>query len=230
MITTAMILAAGLGKRMRPLTIHMPKPLIPVAGKTMLSRVFNHLDEANISKRVVNTHYLASHIAQAVPLGTLISHEEILLDTGGGIKNALPLLGENVFFVLNGDSVWTKSETLQIIGNLWDDSKMDALLLLIKRENAHGYQGNGDFFMETTGKLSRCGKAPDAPYVYGGVHLLHPRLFENSPSGPFSLNLIWDKALEKNRLFGVLHDGQWFHIDTPEALKRYEPLVANLEN
>jgi MurNAc alpha-1-phosphate uridylyltransferase len=229
-ITTAMILAAGLGTRMRPLTNHVPKPLVPVAGKTMLSRVFTHLREAKISKIVVNTHYLPSHIAEAVPAGTLISHEDILLDTGGGVKNALPLLGEEPFFVLNGDSVWTGSETLQKMSRLWDESKMDALLLLIKRENAHGYQGKGDFFMEATGQLSRCGEAPGAPYVYGGVHILHLRLFEQSPSGSFSLNLTWNKALEKGRLFGVPHEGEWFHIDTPDALKQYEPQVATLES
>ena len=230
MITTAMVLTAGLGKRMRPLTTHKPKPLISVAGKTMLSRVFSHLQEAHLSKIVVNTHYLASQITEAVPAGTLISHEELLLETGGGVKNALSLLGQEAFFVLNGDSVWTGSETLQKMNHLWNDSKMDALLLLIEKENAYGYQGKGDFFREPTGQLSRCGEAPEAPYVYGGVHILHPRLFENSPSGPFSLNLIWDKALEEDRLFGVPHNGQWFHIDTPEALKQYEPLIVSLEN
>ena len=135
----------------------------------------------------------------------------------------------SAFFVLNGDSVWTGSETLPKMSQFWDDSKMDALLLLTKRENAHGYQGKGDFFREATGQLSRCGAAPSAPYVFGGVHILHPRLLKNSPSGPFSLNLTWDKALEKGRLFGIPHEGEWFHIDTPDALKQYEPLVANLE-
>lgn len=222
----AMILAAGLGLRMRPLTDTLPKPLISVAGKTMLERTFEHLNTAGISKIVVNTHYLASLIEQAVPSETLVSHEDILLETGGGIKKALPLLGNGPFFTLNGDSVWTGSESLKEMGKLWDASKMEALLLLIPREKAHGYEGKGDFFLSNEGRLSRRGDAPEAPYVYGGVQLTSSHMFENSPEGSFSLNFLWDKALQKGRLFGCIHKGDWFHISTPQDLARYEPLVG----
>ncbi len=222
----AMILAAGLGLRMRPLTNTLPKPLIPVAGKTMLERTFDHLHEVEVSKIVVNTHYLASFIKKAVPSGTLISHEEILLETGGGIKKALPLLGNTPFFTLNGDSVWTGSESLKEMEKVWDTSLMNALLLLIPREKAHGYEGKGDFFMSEEGCLSRRDEASEAPYVYGGVQLTSPHLFENSPEGAFSINILWDKALEKGRLFGCIHQGEWFHISTPQDLARYEPMVA----
>ena len=143
----AMILCAGLGKRMRPLTDTLPKPLIPVAGKTMLARAFEHLHAVGISDIVANTHYLASLIEKAVPFGTRISHEPILLETGGGVKKALPLLGEGAFFTLNGDSVWTGSESLTQMDRLWEEDKMDALLLLIPRDKAHGYSGAGDFFL-----------------------------------------------------------------------------------
>jgi len=225
----AMILAAGLGLRMRPLTNNLPKPLIPVAGKTMLQRAFDHLHEVGISKIVVNTHYLAELIEKAVLEGTLISHEDVLLETGGGIKKALPLLGEEAFFTLNGDSIWTGSESLREMDLQWDDGKMDALLLLVPREKAHGYEGKGDFFLSPEGSLSRRGDAFEAPYVYGGIQLAHPRLFHNSPEGAFSLNVLWDKALQKGRLFGYVHQGEWFHIGTPEELQRYEPLVSQLE-
>lgn len=220
-----MILAAGLGLRMRPLTNTLPKPLIPVAGKTMLDRAFAHLHAVEISKIVVNTHYLAPLIEKAVPSGTLLSHEETLLETGGGIKKALPLLGNNPFFTLNGDSVWTGSESLKEMEQFWDASKMDALLLLIPREKAHGYQGKGDFFMSEEGRLTRCGTVPEVPYVYGGAQLTSPYLFEDSPEGAFSLNVLWDKALQKERLFGCVHKGDWFHISTPQDLDRYEPMV-----
>lgn len=225
MNTSAMILAAGLGLRMRPLTNTQPKPLISVAGKTMLARAFDHLHTAGISKIVVNTHYLAPLIEKAVPSETLISHEEILLETGGGIKKALPLLGEGPFFTLNGDSVWTGSESLKEMGKRWEASTMDALLLLIPREKAHGYEGRGDFFLSKEGRLSRQGDAPEAPYVYGGVQLTSSHMFEDSPEGSFSLNLLWDQALQKGRLFGYIHRGDWFHISTPQDLVRYEPMV-----
>ncbi len=222
----AMILCAGLGTRMRPLTDTLPKPLIPVAGKTMLARAFEHLHAVGISNIVVNTHYLAPLIKKAVPSETLISYEDVLYDTGGGIKKALPLLGEGAFFTLNGDSVWTGSESLTAMDQLWDEDKMDALLLLIPRKKAHGYSGAGDFFLSPENKLSRRETALEAPYVYGGIQLISPHLFEDFPIEPFSLNVIWDQALQKGRLFGYVHQGEWFHISTPEDLKQYEPMVG----
>jgi len=233
MTKTAMILAAGLGQRMRPLTNTLPKPLIPVAGKSMLERTFEHLKESGISKVVVNTHYLAPLIEAVIKNHypeTLISHEEILLETGGGIKKALPLLGEDAFFTLNGDSVWSHSQSLHVMKKVWDESKMDALLLLIPREKAHGYEGRGDFFMSPEGRLTRLGQAPSAPYAYIGVQIIHPHLFTTAPEGSFSLNILWNEALQKGRLYGLAHQGEWFHISTPEDLQKYEPMVAKIED
>lgn len=229
MIKSAMILAAGLGKRMRPLTNTLPKPLIPVAGKSMLDRAFEHLAKTNVSNIVLNTHYLAPLIIEKINTfypRTLISHEEIRLETGGGIKKALPLLGNNPFFVLNGDSIWTGPESLTSMEKSWDEEKMDALLLLTPREKAHGYEGRGDFFMNPQGHLCRPERGVLAPYVYIGVQLVNPQLFQQAPHGPFSLNLLWDQALEKERVYGHIHKGEWFHMSTPQDLEKYEPIIA----
>lgn len=230
---TAMILAAGLGMRMRPLTNTCPKPLLVVAGKTMLERCFDHVKDAQISKIVVNSHYLAPLIEQAVRAlipAAQISYEEERLETGGGVKKALPLLGKKPFFVLNGDSVWTGSESLYAMNSIWMDDKMDALLLLVPREKAFGYGGKGDFFLKEDGSLTRRGHASSAPFVYSGIQLLNPRLFQKAPSGPFSINLMWDQALQEKRLYGLMHQGDWFHIGTPEDLKTYDPLIREKES
>ncbi|MBA3813599.1 MAG: nucleotidyltransferase family protein [Alphaproteobacteria bacterium] len=224
-----MILAAGLGTRMRPLTDKLPKPLISVAGKSMLERAFDHLRMAKLSRIVVNTHYLAPLItkrAKEIYPQTLISHEDILLETGGGIKKALPLLGNDPFFVLNGDSIWTGTTSLTEMEKSWSDTRMDALLLLVPLENAHGYEGVGDFFMDAQGRLCRPKRGQSAPYVYIGAQLLSPQLFQNSPYGAFSINLLWDRASENGRLYGHVHGGEWFHISTPQDLERYEPRVV----
>lgn len=230
MVKSAMILAAGLGQRMRPITNTLPKPLIPVAGRSMLDRAFDHLQMAKISNVVVNTHYLAplieKHIKTFYPQ-TLISHEEILLETGGGIKKALPLLDHNPFFVLNGDSIWTESESLIDMEKMWREEQMDALLLLLPREKAHGYEGAGDFHIDPDGRLSRPKAGGNALYVYIGVQLLRPHLFQDAPIGSFSMNLLWDKALENGRLYGHIHTGDWFHISTPQDIDRYEPMIAS---
>lgn len=228
MIKSAMILAAGLGQRMRPLTNTLPKPLIPVAGKSMLERTFEHLKTAKVSNIVVNAHYLAPLIVERVQTlypETAISHEDILLETGGGIKKALPLLGPDPFFSLNGDSIWSGPESLTDMGKKWDKQKMDARLLLISREKANGYEGLGDFFMDSQGRLSRPTKGENAPYVYIGVQLLTAQLFQDAPHGPFSINLLWDEALAKGRLYGHIHRGDWFHISTPQDLEKYEPMI-----
>jgi len=232
MIKSAMILAAGLGLRMRPLTNYLPKPLISVAGKSMLERAFNHLKSIGVSKIVVNTHHLAPLVEQKVKeldSTILISHEEILLETGGGIKKALPWLGNEAFFILNGDNVWSHPESLTHMEKVWDEAKMDALLLLIPHEKAHGYEGKGDFLMSKEGRLSRLNQTSLIPFVYIGVQLASPRLFQHAPEGPFSLNLLWDRAIQDGRLFGYIHQGECFHISTPADLQKYEPIVANLE-
>lgn len=231
MVKSAIILSAGLGLRMRPLTNTLPKPLISVAGKSMLERAFEHLKKIKISNIVVNTHYLAPLVIEKVKSfypHALISHEDILLETGGGINKALPMLGEEPFFVLNGDSIWSGTESLTGMKKKWGDNQIDALLLLIPREKAHGYEGLGDFFMSDEGRLSRPRKGEYAPFVYIGVQLIHPRIFEQAPSCPFSMNLLWDKALEKDRLYGYIHGGEWFHMSTPQDLMKYEDKIRAL--
>lgn len=231
MIKNAMILAAGLGTRMRPLTDTLPKPLIMVGGKSMLERAFEHLKAAKVSRIVVNTHYLTPLLVDWVKAfypQTLMSHEETLLETGGGIKKALPLLGNAPFFVLNGDSIWTGTTSLLCMGKKWDEEKMDTLLLLIPREKAHGYEGRGDFHMDLQGRLCRPQKGEFAPYVYIGVQLLNPQLFQNSPDGAFSINLLWDRILKKGRLYGYVHEGEWFHMSTPQDITKYEPMIETV--
>jgi MurNAc alpha-1-phosphate uridylyltransferase len=225
-ISHAMILAAGLGLRMRPLTFERPKPLLPVAGRTMLDRVLDHLDEAGVGKRVVNTHWLGEAIHRHLDGRSDIafSDEPDLLETGGGVFKALPLLGEGPFFVCNADIVWTNgpNSALKRLAAAWDDSRMDALLLLARTANAFGYEGPGDFFLDTEGRARRRREKQVAPAVFSGVQILHPRLFEGCEAGKFSLNRLYDKAEGDGRLFGVLHDGGWFHIGTPDALEGAE--------
>ena len=230
MTKSAMILAAGLGQRMRPITNTLPKPLISVAGKSMLDRTFEHLKTIGVANIIVNTHYLAPLIVEQVKAlhpQTLISHEEVLLETGGGIKKALPLLGNDPFFALNGDSIWSGPESLMGMEKCWNEEMMDALLLLIPREKAHGYEGLGDFFINSQKSLCRPEKGKNAPYVYIGVQLLAPRLFQNAPNGSFSINLLWNEALAKNRLYGYIHEGEWFHMSTPQDLEKYEPIIGS---
>lgn len=221
---SAMILAAGLGLRMRPLTNTTPKPLIPVKGKTMLQRAYEHLKTIDAAPIVVNAHYLpdqiVSHVQELDP-DIMISMEEVLLETAGGIKKALSLLGEGAFFTLNGDTVWTGSESLKAMESAWDPSTMDALLLLVSKENAHGYDGKGDFFLDHEFRLRRPKNGERAPYVYMGVQLTHKPLFEEMREGPLSLNILWDRALEKGRLFGIRHKGDWFHMSTPKDLEKF---------
>ncbi|MBY0501566.1 MAG: nucleotidyltransferase family protein [Alphaproteobacteria bacterium] len=229
MIQSAMILAAGFGKRMRPITETLPKPLISVGGKSLLERTFEHVRKADISNIVVNTHHLAPLVEEAAKKlhpATQISYEKVLLETGGGIKKALPLLlSEKSFFTLNGDSIWSGPNSLTYMEKAWDEEKMDALLLLVPREKAQGYKGKGDFFLSNDGLLTRPSQNEWAPYVYIGVQLTSSFLFQDSPDGSFSLNIVWDKALRKGRLYGYVHQGEWFHMSTPEDLKKYGSLI-----
>ena len=226
----AMVLAAGLGLRMRPLTEHRPKPLIPVAGRSMLDRVFDRLDEAHVPHRVVNMHWLAEQIAAhlANHSGVILSHEDVLLETGGGVARALPLLGSRAFFVCNADIIWLDGTrpALARLAEAWDEARMDALLLLEPVERAFGYDGAGDFFRADDGRLTRRSAKLSAPFVFTGVQILHPRLFAAAPDGVFSLNILYDRAQAAGRLFGLEHDGDWLHIGTPETLKAAESWFA----
>jgi len=224
----AMVLAAGKGTRMRPLTDHFPKPLAEICGHTLLDGILDHLDRAGVSKVVVNAHYLGEQIvdhmaARKTPVSEVIFEPE-LLETGGGVANALPRLGRDPFYVVNGDVLWLdgRESALKRLAGAWDGAKMDGLLLLQPVARAMCYDGAGDFMMDPLGLLRRRGQKEVAPYVFAGAQLLHPRLFEAVPQGPFSLNLIYDRALESGRLYGIAHDGEWFHISTPEGLKEAE--------
>ncbi len=224
----AMVLAAGRGERMRPLTDARPKPLIQVRGRAMIDWVLDRLVAAGVEDVVVNLHHLGEQIEHH--LGTRrspnikLSPETRLLDTGGGVRRALPRLGERPFYVINGDVVWLdgRAPALERLAAAWDEAKMDALLLLHPTAYALGYEGPGDFFMNGLGKARRRGEREVAPFVFAGAQILHPRLFDGTPEGAFSLNLIYDKALEADRLWSLRHDGEWFHVGTPEALEEAE--------
>ena len=229
----AMVLAAGLGLRMRPITLTTPKPMVEVAGRSMLDRALDHLAGAGVAELVVNTHWLAERIRDhlAGRPGVALSHEDVLLETGGGVAQALPLLGDEAFFVVNSDIIWTNGGTpaLTRLAEAWDDGRMDALLLLQRTAGAVGYEGPGDFFLSSTGEPRRRKGREVAPYLFSGVQILHPRLFEGAPSGKFSLNVLYDRALEAGRLFAIVHDGRWFHVGTPEALPEVEALLREEE-
>lgn len=222
----AMVLAAGLGLRMRPITDHTPKPLVEVAGRTMLDRALDHLAAAGISHLVVNTHWLADRIATHLSgrPGITLSHEDVLLETGGGVAKALPHLGDAPFYVVNSDIIWTDGgiPALTRLAEAWDDDRMDALLLLQRTATAMGYDGDGDFFLDANGVPRRRRDREVAPLLFSGVQILSPRLFKDAPEGKFSLNVLYDRALEAGRLFGLVHDGRWYHVGTPEALPMVE--------
>ncbi|PKU21507.1 nucleotidyltransferase family protein [Telmatospirillum siberiense] len=226
----AMLLAAGLGLRMRPLTLTVPKPLIPVAGRTMLDRILDHLDAAGVGQRVVNTHWLGEtlhrHLAGRIDI--VFSDEAELLETGGGVLKALPLLGADPFFVCNADIVWTNgpAPALGRLADAWDGEKMDALLLMQRTATAFGYDGPGDFFLDSAGRATRRREKEVSPTLFAGVQILHPRLFSEAAPGKFSLNRLYDRAEADGRLYGIVHDGGWYHIGTPDALAEAEDLIG----
>jgi MurNAc alpha-1-phosphate uridylyltransferase len=232
----AMVLAAGFGLRLRPITLTKPKPLVPVGGRTMLDRALDSLAASGVSEAVVNAHYLREQVVQRLAERrasgslphTVVSEEEELLDTGGGIKKALPLLGVTPFLAVNADIVWQDGaqSALARLGAAFDPDRMDALLLLVARDRAIGFEGPGDFFLERDGKLKRRGDAATAPYVYAGLQVLAPHVFDGAPDGPFSLNRIYDRVIASGRLFGLLHDGAWYHVGTPEALDEADRLLG----
>jgi len=226
----AMVLAAGLGLRMRPITLTLPKPLVPVAGRTMLDRVLDHLDQVEAGRKVVNLHWLGETIRSHLDgrQDIVFSHEPELLETGGGVAKALPLLGADPFFVCNADMVWTDEgePALDRLARAFDPGRMDGLLLLQPVERAFGYDGHGDFDRLADGRLARRKPDQTSPLMFAGVQILHPRLFDGHPGGAFSLNLLYDKAIAAGRLFGLVHDGGWYHIGTPPALAEAEALLG----
>jgi MurNAc alpha-1-phosphate uridylyltransferase len=230
MIDTAMILAAGRSERMRPLTDIVPKPLIPVAGRSMLERSMDRLTAHGVSNIVVNVHHLGEQIANRLEGRARIVPEERLLGTGGSVKNALPMLGRGPFFVLNGDGLWREGPTpmLHHMEHRWDPTRMDALLLLHPIHKVIGREAHerGDYFAEPGGRVRHRGAASLTPYVFASVSVCDTRLFHDSPDGPFSLLQLWNRAEAAGRLFGMLHEGDWFHVSTTDALAAAERVLA----
>ncbi|MCP4382660.1 MAG: nucleotidyltransferase family protein [Hyphomicrobiales bacterium] len=229
-----MVLAAGIGKRMRPLTATVPKALIEVSGRALIDHALDTLQAAAVDTTVVNVHYLPTlveaHLARRTRPHIIISDErDALLDTGGGVARALPQLGTQPFYLRNADSFWIEGAqpNLRWLAASWDDSLMDALLLLAPTVRAIGYRGSGDFRMDPTGALRRRPERHVAPFAYAGAAILHPRLFDGCPAGAFSINRLFDRAIEANRLFGVRMDGLWLHVGTPDAIAEAEMTIAD---
>tara|TARA_B100000902_G_C27136655_1_gene826414 strand:- start:40 stop:771 length:732 start_codon:yes stop_codon:yes gene_type:complete len=227
-IKRAMILAAGFGVRMRPITNNIPKPLVQVLGRTLIDRTIDRLQEGGVETFVVNTHHLSekihTHLQKRDNLEIKFSLESKILETGGGINKALEYFCNEPFFTCNGDTLWlngSQNAAIRMV-NHWDPDKMDALLMLHSTVDAYGYNGIGDFNIDPLGVLSRRPESEVSPYLFTGVQILHPKLFKRAPKGSFSLNLLYDRAIETGRLYGIVHDGEWFHIGTPEALVEAE--------
>ena len=231
---TAMLMAAGLGKRMRPLTATMPKPMVRVAGKPLIDRALDRLEDAGVEKAVVNVHYLAESIEAHIgprkaPAITFSDEREELLETGGGMVKAHAAgLLPDPFFACNADSIWLDGPRNAFVdlSSAWDPERMDALLLLVTHARARNFDGTGDFYMDGAGRLAR--KKPDriAPFIYTGIQLVSHRLLRDAPEGKFSTNILWDRAIEEDRLFGVAFTGMWYEVGTPQHIRPTEEALA----
>ena len=230
-----MIMAAGLGTRMRPLTNDRPKPLVQVAGKALIDHALDRLVAAGVKQAVVNLHYkadmLRAHLAKRRDIEIRYSDETgELLGTGGGVARALPMFEGQPFFILNSDSIWVEgvAPALGRMIEFWDDARMDGLLLMASMVTAMGYEGRGDFVLDAEGHVARPGENALTPFAYPGVQIVHPRLFDGAPAGEFSTNLLWDRAIKVRRLFGTRLDGVWIHVGTPQARDEAEAYLAKL--
>lgn len=232
---TAMVMAAGLGKRMRPLTATRPKPLIQVAGKTLLDHTLDHLRTAGVKRAVVNVHYLADtlegHLRAVDGIDITISDERAqLLETGGGLMKAKPLLGSEPIFVVNSDNYWLDGpiDALSLLAARWNAAEMDVLLLLVPLARAHCHRGQGDFHIAADGRItSRRRSGRLAPFVFIGVQILNPAILVDAPEGPFSTMLFWERAIAAGRAYGVVHQGLWVDVGTPAAVARAEALLID---
>ncbi len=234
MKTNAMILAAGRGTRLKDLTIDTPKPLVPVAGVRPLERTLQLLDNAGYSRVVVNAWYFAEQIVDVAndhkAMDIKVICEDELLDTGGGIKNALPELGKEPFLAVNGDLIWSEelNPILKELPTIFDESKMDALLLLIPTDKALGYSGKGDFFLDEDGGLVWRNGSASAPYVYACIQVLHPRLFDGLPDTPFPMINAYNKAAKAGRLYGHVYQGEWADMGTPNGMQAADDLLVRI--
>jgi MurNAc alpha-1-phosphate uridylyltransferase len=229
---TAMLLAAGLGTRMRPLTEHTPKPLLELAGRSLMDHAFDRLLAVGVDSVVVNAHWraerIAAHLAARDAAGlkprTLLMREERLLDTGGSVRAAVPHLGPDPFFVVNGDAYWVDGPrpALARLAAAFDPAEMDGVLLVHRGFQVRADVGFGDFAVDKWGRPTRRGERQVVPYIYAGVQLVSPALLDGMPDAPFSLNRAWDRAMAAGRLKVVVHDGLWFHLSTPDDLRDAE--------
>jgi MurNAc alpha-1-phosphate uridylyltransferase len=233
---TAMVMAAGLGKRMRPLTATRPKPLVEVAGKALLDHVFDRLRAAGVKRAVVNVHYLAdaleAHLKHRVRgIEVIVSDErEQLLETGGGLVKARDLLGTEPFLTVNADNFWVDgpADAIKLLAGQWDEAKMDALLLLVPLARANNHGGQGDFHLAADGRITgRRKRGRLAPFVYTGVQILSPRVLVDPPEGPFSTMVFWERAIAAERAYGMVHQGLWFDVGTPGAIPAVEAALAD---
>ena len=228
-----MVLAAGLGTRMRPLTDMLPKPLVKVAGKALIDHVLDKLGDAGVTQAVVNVHHRAeqieNHLKDRTHPRIVISDErDALLETGGGLKKALPLLGADPFVTFNSDTLWIEGPQRNLVRLLdaWDPARMDILMLVASTATSLGYEGRGDMAMDAAGLLRRRREREVVPFVYAGVSIVKPELLADTPEGPFSANLLYDRAIAKGRLHGLRLDGQWLHVGTPDAIAAAEDCLA----
>jgi N-acetyl-alpha-D-muramate 1-phosphate uridylyltransferase len=221
---TAMVMAAGMGKRMRPLTAAMPKPMVRVGGKPLIDHALDRLADSGVSRAVVNVHYLAdaleAHVLEReMPKVTISDERDALLETGGGLVKAQDELPDP-FFCLNADNIWLDGpkSAFHDLSARWNPDEMDALLLLVSHARAENFTGKGDFHMDAMGRLSRRKSGRIAPFIYTGIQLVSKRLLRDAPEGKFSTNILWNRAMEEGRLFGISFTGLWFEVGTPEAI------------
>lgn len=232
---TAMVMAAGLGKRMRPLTAAQPKPMVRVAGKPLIDHALDRLRDAGVARAVVNVHYMAdpleAHVLdRAAPVVTVSDERAELLETGGGMVKALGAgLLPDPFFALNADNIWLDgpASAFHDLSRLWDPARMDALLLVVPHPRAMNFRGAGDFHMDAAGRLTRRLPGRVAPFIYTGIQLVSHRLMRDAPAGPFGTMTLWERAIEEGRLFGAGFTGQWFEVGTPDAIRPTEAALAS---
>ena len=236
-LATAMVLSAGLGTRMAPANGKIPKPLVRLHGKPLIDHVLDRLVAAGVKRAVVNVHHMADQIEQhlqgrSAPVIEISDERSARLDTGGGVRKALPRLGARPFLIHNSDSVWIEGigSNLSRLMSAWDDARMDCLMMLALASASHGYQGRGDFAFGSDGRIRRRKVEQElVPFAFTGVSIAHPRLFEGAPDGAFSLNLLWSRAIEAGRAYGIRMDGTWMHVGTPDALAQAEVCLQEIE-
>lgn len=229
---TAMVLAAGLGTRMRPLTNDRPKPLVEVAGKPLIDHALDRLAEAGVARAVVNVHHFGDAVevhlrGRIAPAITISDERDQLLETGGGLIRAQNLLPDP-FFCVNSDNVWIDGprDAFHELSDAWDPDRMDALLLMVAHTGARNFRGKGDFSMDGKGRLTRRRSGRIAPFIFTGIQLVSKRLLQGAPEGPFSTNLLWTRAIEEERLYGAAFTGLWFEVGDPQAIAPTEAALA----